>query len=90
MYEQLVALDIVNPFNNSIKSEGLKELIRRVNETNSYDKVGKWFYRIEDVVNGKEPRGKDFTEYVVEWLNHLNGLRQTKKNLNFTLDLSLI
>ena len=86
----LVALDIVNPFTRKVKFEGLRELVKRCNDNNCYDKVGTNFYIIEDILEGREPIMEDFTDYVVQWLNHIDGLRQTKKNIGFTLDLSNI
>lgn len=84
---QLVALDIINPFTKTIKMDGLKELVKRCNDYNCYDKVGTWFYTVEDVLNGT-PAPTSFTDYVLEWLNYIDGLSGTKKTLNFTLDLS--
>jgi len=84
----LVALDIVNPFTKEIKFEGLRELVKRCNDYNCYNKVGFNFYTIEGILEGKEPMMENFTDYVVDWLNHIDGLRQTKKNIGFTLDLS--
>jgi len=85
--EQLLALDIVNPFTKEIKTDGINELIRRCNEYNCYDKVGYWFYTIEDIMNGDMSRPDNFSDYVVEWLNHIDSLKYTKKTLNFRLEL---
>jgi len=83
-YEEIVALDIVNPFTKTIKINGLKELAKRCNDYNCYDKVGHWFYTVEAVLNG-EPEPENFVDYIVEWMNHIDGLRNTKKVINFTL-----
>jgi len=83
----LVAIDIVNPFTNTIHMNNLEELIKRCNDYNCYDKVGDWFYDIEGVLNG-EPEPDNFTDYVVEWLNYIDGLKRTKQVIGFTLELS--
>jgi len=81
----IVALDIINPFNKTVKMDGLKKLIERINECNAYDKVGFAFYDLEECVkNDVMP----LTEYVYNWLKHLDSLRGTKKLINFTMDLS--
>jgi len=81
----IVALDIVNPFNKTVKMDGLKKLINRINAYNCYDKVGEQFYELERCVeNDIIP----LTDYVVGWLNHLDSLKGTKKVINFKLDLS--
>jgi len=88
-YETLYALDIVNPFTKTVKIDNLTILVNRINEVMAYDKVGSDFYYIEDVINGDEPIGKDFTDLVVKWLNHLNSLRTTKHAIGFDLDKSI-
>lgn len=84
----LVACDIVNPFTKNIKMLGLKEIIKRCNDCNCYDKVGEWFYTIEKTIQNNETFDQEFVNYVVEWLNYLDSLKGTKKTINFTLDLS--
>jgi hypothetical protein len=86
---KLVALDIINPFSKTLKMDGLKELVERCNNYSCYDKVGHWFYNVEAVLNG-EPEPKNFVDYVYEWLVYIDSLRNTKKTINFTLDLSIL
>jgi hypothetical protein len=81
----IVALDIINPFDKTVKINGLRNLVDRINNINAYDKVGSWMYEIEDnLENGVVP----LTDYVYNWLVHIDSLRQTKKKINFVLDLS--
>jgi len=83
--ETIVALDIINPFNKSVKIDGLQKLVDRINEINAYDKVGFWMYEIEDNLRTNIV---PHTDYVYNWLVHIDGLKQTKKNINFVLDLN--
>jgi len=83
--ETIVALDIINPFNKSVKIDGLQKLVDRINEINAYDKVGHWMYEIEDNLRN---RVVPLTDYVYDWLVYIDSLKQTKKNINFVLDLS--
>jgi hypothetical protein len=85
-YETLYAMDIVNPFTKTIKVDGLKQLVTRVNDTACYDKVGHEFYKIEESLN---KNGLPDTDLVVVWLNHLDGLKFTRETVAFRLDASL-
>lgn len=82
-YKLMVAMDIVNPLTKTVKIDGLKKLIKRIDEQEAYDKVGSEYYKINrDIKDGKIPD----TDLVVVWLNHLDSLNQTKKNVAFHLD----
>jgi len=69
--------DIIDIEKQIINIQKLEQLIKQVNDTACYDKVGSWFYQIE---SGKNRN----INHVRTWLNHLSTLEATAETVGYT------